>query len=174
MHPLEDIGPHRAERLRQPAGIDEADAGGHRQALNRRRRGILAIPVADQQRADLVADPPLGDTIAGLDDRARTFEPGNVRRPGRHRIAPHPLQAIGAVDPGGGDPDQHFAGLRLGHGADCGHQHLGSARRLDLDHGLRCGDVRKHSKSFPRVLWLSAIPSCSRFYGLCNLQRISS
>src|SRR5947207_1774229 len=68
--PLEDVGPHRAERLRQAAGIDQADPWWYRQALQCRNRGILAIAVADHQRADLVADPPFADTLAQLHHRA--------------------------------------------------------------------------------------------------------
>jgi hypothetical protein len=112
--------------------------------LHRRRRGVFAVPVADHQCAHLVADLPLSDTLARLHHRARAFEAGDVRRAGRHRVAPHALQAIGAVDPGAGDPDQHLAGFRLGHRPGRRHQHFGPAGRLDLDDGLGRGDIGKH------------------------------
>src|SRR6516165_2959356 len=106
MDAVEDVGPHRAEGLGETAGVDETDALRHRQALHRRRRGILTVTIADQKGADLVAFMPLADAVAKLDDRTRAFEPRNVRRAGRHRIAALALQAIGAIDPGGGDADQ--------------------------------------------------------------------
>ena len=115
MDAVEDIGPHRAERLHQPAGIDEADALRHLQALHRRHRAIFAIAVGDQERADLVAGLPPLTPSPSLDDRPRAFEAGDVAGAGRHRVAAHALQAIGAVDPRRGDADQHLAGFRLGH-----------------------------------------------------------
>jgi hypothetical protein len=148
VHPLEDIGPHGGESLRQAAGVDEADAPRHRQALHRWSGGILARPVADHQRADLVADPPPGNPLAGLDHDARAFEARDIRSVGRHRIAPHALQAIGTVDPGSGDPDQDLTGCRLGHRTGRRHQHLGPAGRFDLDVGLGSGDVGKHGGPF--------------------------
>jgi hypothetical protein len=112
--------------------------------LQSRRRGVFAVPVADHQRADLGADLPLSDALARFHHRARAFEARDVRRAGRHRVAAHALQAIGAVDPGGGDPDQHLAGLRLGHGPGHRHQHFGPAGRLDPDNSLGRWDIGKH------------------------------
>ena len=144
MHPLEHVGPHGTECFGQPTRINEADAGRHRQALQRRNGGIFAIPVTDHQRADLVANLPISHTVPELDHGAGAFETGDVRRAGRHRIAPHTLQAIGAVDPSGGEPDQDLTWFWFGDRAGRRHQHLGSAGRLDFDHGLGRGDVGEH------------------------------
>ena len=125
-HALEDIGPHGGEGLRQAGGIDEADILGRGQALHRRNGSVFAIPVCDHQRAEAVTDLPLRNFLARFDHGSRAFEPRDIRCTGRHRIAAHALQTIGAVDPGGGNPDQDFAGFRLGHRPRCRHQHLRS------------------------------------------------
>src|SRR5262249_23223466 len=57
---VEDIGRHRAEGLWQAAGVDEADALGHAQALHRRGGGVFAVAVADQKGADLAAVTAVG------------------------------------------------------------------------------------------------------------------
>ena len=145
-HPLEHIGPDGREGLGQAARIDQADAGRHRQALHRRGGSKFAVAVADHQRANLVADLPFGNALAGLHDCSRAFETGDVGGAGRHRIAAHPLQAIGSVDPGGGDPDQHLPSLRFRHRPGRRHQHLRPAGRFDLDDGLSGGNVGEHGR----------------------------
>src|SRR3984885_813867 len=147
VHPFEHVGPHRAERLRQPAGIDQADTCRNRQALHRRHRGVLAVAVADHQRADLVAVLPLSDAWAEFHHDAGAFQAGNVGRTRRHRVAAHALQAVCAVDAGAGNADQHLAGFRFRYGTRGGHQHLGAAGLPDLDDGLRGGDVGEHVRS---------------------------
>jgi len=118
--------------------------------LNRRNGGIFAVAIADHQSADLVANPPIGDVVAGLHDRARAFETGDVRSAGRHRVTSHALQAIGAVDAGGGNPGQYFSWFRFGNRAGRRHQHLGSAGRLDFDDSLGSGDVGEHRSPLVR------------------------
>src|SRR6185437_9071171 len=88
---VEHVGPYRAKRFHQPAGIDEAHALRHREALYRRHRRVFAVPVGDQEGADLVAELEPAGALAELDDRAGAFEPGDVAGPRRHRIAPHAL-----------------------------------------------------------------------------------
>src|SRR6516225_3306552 len=144
LHSLEDIGPHGGEGLRETACIDKADAYRHRQALHRGGGGVLAVPVTDHQGAHLVADLPLGNPVAGPDHGARAFEARDVRSAGWHWVAPHALKAIGPVDPGAGDPDQYLSSLRLWHRTGRRHQHLRPAGRLDLDDGLRGGNVGEH------------------------------
>ena len=122
-----------------------------RQALQRGHGSVFAVAVADHQGTDLVAILPLGNAVATLDDGAGAFQAGDVRRAGRHRIAPHALQAIGAVHAGGGDADQHFARFRFGHRADARDQHLRTAGRIDLDDCLGGRDIGKQGRSSRRV-----------------------
>jgi hypothetical protein len=151
MNAVEDVGPHRAERLHQPAGIDEAHPLGHRQALYRRHRRVFVITVRDQQRTDLVADRPAAHPLANFHHRARAFEPGDVARSRRHRVTSHALQRVGAINPGSGDPDQHLACFRLGHRPGAGHQHLRPAGLSDLDHGLGRGNIGEHGLASYRL-----------------------
>lgn len=98
----------------------------------------------------LITLAPLRYTLAHPDYRARTLEPQNIGRTRRHRIAPHALQAIGAVDPGSGDADQDLARLRLRHPPGRRSQHLRPARLLDRDHGLGRRNIGEHRREFPR------------------------
>ena len=58
------------------------------------------------QAAHPVTRLPRGDPVAEGRDLARELQAGNVGgHPGRRRVAPHPLQDVGAVD--GRTPHAH-------------------------------------------------------------------
>src|SRR6185312_8496703 len=102
---------------------------------------VFAVAVADHQRTDLVTVLPLGDPVAALHNGTGTFQPRDVGSAGRHRVAAHALQAVGTVDTGGSDADQHLARFWFGHGTCGRNQHVGSTRLSDLDDSLGSGYV---------------------------------
>ena len=68
---------------------------------------------AGDERALPLADQVFG-ALARRDDLARDLQPENIRRPRGRRIHAPPLQHVGAIDPGRGHLDQHFARTRPG------------------------------------------------------------
>jgi hypothetical protein len=79
-------------------------------------RAVLRIAAAGDEGADRLAEQRRVNPIAQRRDVPRYFEPrqrGSARRGG---VEPLPLGDIGAIHPGIGDADQHFAGRRLRHG----------------------------------------------------------
>ena len=107
----------------------------HGQALADRRGGIFGIAAAGEQGADRLADELGRNPLAGRGDRSGHFQPRNGGRAGRHRVEAAPLQHVGAVDPGGGDPDEQLARARARHRPADRNQHFGSARPLRIDRG---------------------------------------
>ena len=57
---LDHVRPDRAGHLGQRRGVDQVDAGRHRQQLPGRHGDPLGVPAAGQQRADLLPDRPPG------------------------------------------------------------------------------------------------------------------
>jgi hypothetical protein len=58
----------------------------------------------------------VGDALADGHDVARALEAEDVRGPRRRVVVALPLQEVGTVDAGGGDPDQDLARCGLGGG----------------------------------------------------------
>ena len=129
----EHVGPHGARDLGKRRRLDERDPGRHRQQLTSGHAHQLGVPPAREQRADLVADRPALDPVAQGLDRAADLEPGHVGFAGRRGVVALPLQHVGTVDPGGGDPHQDLAGGGLGVGHLAEHQGLGAAELGDRD-----------------------------------------
>src|SRR5690606_7160676 len=134
---IEHIRPDREEGFRKRRGLDEIEPFRNVEALGFRRDAIFRVAAARHQRAQLVAFLVTGDAGAPRDNRARDFEPRNVRCAGRRCIAAHALQDVRAVDPGRGNLDQHFIMARLRHRARRRHQHFRSAELLDFNRGHR-------------------------------------
>src|SRR5690349_10651638 len=93
---IEDIGPHRKERLRQCRRFDQPDAARHLQALRRRRGAIFGVPAAGNKSADLLPLAPVADIAAERRDRARYFQPEHRRGAGWRRIVAGALQYVAA------------------------------------------------------------------------------
>ena len=130
---LEDVAPDREEGLGKRRGADEGHARRDRQTLRRGRHAELGISAAGDERADAVADVPVGHVGADRVDRAGDLEPGNVRRAGRRRVLPAPLHHVGPIDAGRGHPDQHLARARRRPRTFDRNEHLGSAGLANLD-----------------------------------------
>ena len=115
---------------------------GQRQHLPRRHHHLLGVTAAGQQRAHLVTRPPVRDAVADGADPARALQARVRRRARRRRVEALPLHQVRAVDPAGGDVDDHLAraGDRVGHLEPV--QHLGFAGFGD--------DDSVHSFSFVR------------------------
>ena len=96
---------------------------------------IFGIAAARDQRADRVAGPPTLDAVTDGGNGARNLQPHDRRRAGRHRVHPHALQHVGAVDPCGGDLDEHLARAGFWDGAGDRDQHL----RASGCGGVDCG-----------------------------------
>ena len=106
----EDVRPHGAHDLGQPAGLDQVDTGGQRQHLAGGHGDLLGIAATGQQGAHLVADRETRvDVGSERGDAAGALETGVRRRARRRGVVPLPLQDIGAVDGRGDDVDQHLA-----------------------------------------------------------------
>jgi len=71
--------------------------------------------------------------LGRIDDLARHFEPRQIRRARRRRVAALSLEHVRPVHAGGRDLDQHFARLQRGHRALARLQHFGRAKFGDFD-----------------------------------------
>ncbi len=137
LSPLEHVVPDGERVLRQARRLEQRQALRRRQAVPRRRDAVLRVAAAGRERADLVADAPRRDVRTDCGDRARDLESDDRRRAGRRRIVAQALDAIGAVDPGVADADQHVAGARLRHRSFGHAEHVGGAglAHRDVAHG---------------------------------------
>ena len=121
------------------SGIAAASASdsavGHRQAVARVGQAVFGIAAAGDQRADLRPASASDDAFAQRDDFAGNLQPGDRRGARRRRIAPLPLEHVGPVDPGIGDPDQHLAGAGHRQRPSPGLEHFGTARRVESHRG---------------------------------------
>ena len=144
MAAVHDIRPDGEPCFRQPGGISHRHARRHRQALPGGCRAIFGIATASDKRADCITDPPALDRPAHRDHDAGDFQPRDRRHAGRHRVQAQPLQHIRAIDPGGGDLDQHLVRPGLWHRAGNGYQHIWPARSSGIDggHGGGYGHMR--------------------------------
>ena len=96
-------------------------------------RAVFGIAAAIGQCGDLVAGFPACHAAAEGDDFARDLEPQQIGGAGRRRIKPFTLHHVRAVDAGGGDFDQDFAGSGDGHRAGCAAQHIRFAWRANFN-----------------------------------------
>ena len=87
-----------------PSGNRHHLAGGH--------GDVLGIASAGQQSANLLPDGPAGDAVADRGDRSGHLQPEGLAGSRRRRVVTRGLQQVGAVDAGGADLDQDFAGGR--------------------------------------------------------------
>ena len=138
--PLEQVDPHGEEGLGHGRSLGHAQDFGDGQAGATGGEAIFGIAAAGDEGADAAADRRAG-RITDRDDGAGNFEPGDVGGAGRGGVIAHPLEDVGAVDAGGGDLDQHFAGAGCRHGTRHGFEDLRAAGLADLDRGHCCGNV---------------------------------
>ena len=130
---VEQIAPHREQRLRQRRRLGHGQAVRNVQTLADGRHTIFGIATAIGQCADPAADPFRSDVLAQRNHRARYFEPGQRRCARRGRIKSHALDHVRPVDPGSGHADQHLPGARLRNLHGHGLQYFRSARFADRD-----------------------------------------
>ncbi|MNR26173.1 hypothetical protein D3C85_1433670 [compost metagenome] len=111
---------------------------GNRQCLTGRGDAILRIPAAIGQRTHAIAEDELSDALADRHDFTGHFQPGDGAHAGFHRVLARALDHVGAVDAGGVDADQYFAGPRGGDGDLVGLQDFGASGLGDfnLGHGF--------------------------------------
>ena len=99
------VRPDRAGHLGQRGGVDQVDAGRHRQQLPGRHGHPLGVPAAGQQRADLARPPPSRSRPAPTAlITPEHSSPGYGGRARRRRVVPLPLQQVGPVDRAGRAP----------------------------------------------------------------------
>src|SRR5207253_6759349 len=94
---LEDVRPHGEERFGKRGGLNGVEPAGDWQALRRRRRAVLGVAAARDERTDAIADLPVGHIAPDADDGSGDLETWNVRCAGRRRIFAFPLRNVGTV-----------------------------------------------------------------------------
>jgi hypothetical protein len=98
---------------------------------------VLGVAAARDERAHVIADAPVPDSVADLLDGAGDFESGNIRRSGRGRVFTLPLGDVGPIHTSGQHMDQHVTRRGSGDRAFHRRQHIGTAWLSDLnrEHG---------------------------------------
>ena len=107
---------------------------------------IFGIAAARRQRADRLADEQRIDPFAQRDHLTRHLQPEQRRGARRRGIEPAALDAIGPVDPGISDRDQHFARAGARDGQRRHPQHLWPAGRVE-----RCCAHRLGYRNLPHL-----------------------
>ncbi len=132
---LEQVRPDGEQRLGQRRRLDHRQAIGNDQALRDRCEAIFGVTTARDEATDVRTRHRPNDPLAKRDDFTGDFEPRNRRCSGGRWIHSATLKHIGAIDPGGGDADQHLAHARRRHRQRFGHQDVRIARFADCDNG---------------------------------------
>ena len=117
------------------AASAEVDSVGDGEDLAGGHGDLLGVAAADEQRAHLVADDPLGDVRANGVDDTGDLEAGDVGLAGGRVVEALSLKGVRAVDARCGDLDADLAGLGLG-GVDVGEDEGLRAARLGDGDGL--------------------------------------
>ena len=106
------------EDLGHAAGLRPVERVGHRHQLALVDDAQLGLAAAAGDRHHAVAHSEARGARPERSDLAGELEPRDVlRRARRGRIAALALQHVGAVEPGGADAHEHFAGPGFGVGA---------------------------------------------------------
>ena len=139
---LEEVRPHREERLGDRGGVDGVEAARDRQALGARHGGVLGVAAAGNERRDAVARRErraVGPRRlrAGRHDGAGQLETRDVGGSGRRRVLAHPLHHVRPVDAGRRDFDEHLARARNGHGPLGHSENIWASRPGDFDDAHR-------------------------------------
>ena len=95
------------------AGLDVVETGGYREDLTRGYGDLLGISPAGQQRADSVADLPLGDPLTDRRDGTCALQAEDVRGAGWRWVVAFALHDVGPVERRRGDRDDDLARHRL-------------------------------------------------------------
>ena len=130
---LEQVVPHGEQGFGQSGGFGQQHPLGHGQAVLPMHHAIFGIASARGERGDTLPDHLARDFTANRDDLARNFKPEQRRSARRRRIGAGALQAIGAIDPGIGDADQHIIGAQARQWQRLDPQHLRPAGRIEAD-----------------------------------------
>ena len=102
------------EHLRNGAGLDPAQALGHRHQLALVDDAQLGLPAAADHRHDAIAvGESLGAGPAGRHLAGELEARDVLRRARRRRVMPAELMDVGTVEAGRADADQHLARARL-------------------------------------------------------------
>ena len=140
---LEQVDPHREQGFGEGGGLGHAQDFGDGQASARGRDAIFGVTPTGDKRADAGADE-VARPLPRRDHGAGYFQAGNVAHARRRGIDPHPLENVGAVDPGGGDLDEHFSRAGPGRRARGQLQLLGPAGRGNFDGAHHVRDLLAH------------------------------
>ncbi|MCY1541163.1 hypothetical protein D9M68_768390 [compost metagenome] len=76
---LEDIHPHGRESFGDRRCLNETEPRRHPKHLHGRNRDIFGMASTDEQRANLLSDSPIDDSVPKLCHFPRHFESQNVR-----------------------------------------------------------------------------------------------
>ena len=130
---LEDIMPHRHERLGQASRFGHAKPGRHPHARSLKRQRIFGIAPASGQRRHLVARLPARDALAKRGNLAPGLKPRDVRHSRRRRIKPLALQHVGPVNTRRRNLNENLAAAGAGHWHLGNGEHIGAAGFADDD-----------------------------------------
>jgi hypothetical protein len=134
---LEQVYPDREEGFRHAGCLNEAQLRRYRQAQARRRHRIFGIAATRQQGADRSADQVRRDVLSRSNGDPGCLQPENVGGARRWRISAQPLDNVGPVHSGRGDPDQDLVRAWHRHRPLDDPENVGAARigRDDGTHG---------------------------------------
>ena len=130
---IEDVRPHREERLGKRRRGGQVHSAWNRQALHGWCDTARGVATTADQGTDEIAGVPAGDLVAQCDDLTRHFQAWQVTRPRRRRVQPLPLHDVRAVDARRGDANQDFSPARRRIRTFDRSQDIRCARRADLD-----------------------------------------